>query len=281
MILIADGGSTNTNWCFLEPGKEPDFFTTPGVNPIYSSSEEIEKEWRASRLSSFSGKVKRIYYYGAGIVNEEVSEVIKKALIPFFPEAKTEAHSDLLAAARATLGKKSGIACILGTGSNSCLYDGQKIAAHVPPLGFVLGDEGSGAVLGKLLVGDYLKKIMPQELIQVFGEKYPVSYAGFLDGVYRQEKPNRFLAGFVPFLKENIEHNYCKNLAESAFNLFVSRNIAQYPGFEEQPLSFVGSVAYYFQKQLKTVLLQRDLTPGIIVKEPLLKLVEFHSQNLK
>ncbi|MFA5587928.1 MAG: ATPase [Mariniphaga sp.] len=278
MILIADGGSTQTNWCFLEHGKEPEFFVTRGINPLFSSSEKIVEEWRETRLASLPGEVKQIYFYGAGIVNEEVAGVIKKALADFFPGAEMEAHSDLLAAAHATLGKVSGIACILGTGSNSCFYDGEKIIQHVPPLGFILGDEGSGAVLGKMLVGDYLKKTMPPELIQKFQERYPISYFGFLDGVYRQDKPNRFLAGFVPFLKENIEHEYCRKLVENAFDLFIKRNVAQYAGYENYSVNFVGSVAHYFEDQLKAVFLQHNLILGVIVKEPLIKLVEYHSQ---
>ncbi len=279
MMLIADGGSTHTNWCFLKPEKDPEFFVTQGVNPLFTSSEKIVEEWRKSRLASLPAGVRQIYFYGAGIVNADVAGVIKDALAAFFPDAETKAQSDLLAAAHATLGKESGIACILGTGSNSCLYNGMKIVQHVPPLGFILGDEGSGAVLGKLLVGDFLKKTMPRELIQKFQEKYPVSYPEFLNGVYRQEKPNRFLAGFVPFLKENIEHEYCEKLVKSAFDLFITRNVAQYSGYENYPISFVGSVAHYFEDQLKTVLLHRDLTLGIIVKEPLNKLVEYHIQS--
>lgn len=279
MILIADSGSTKTSWCFSEKGKEPELFNTGGVNPFFRSTENIITEWKETPLASLSGKVDRVFFYGAGVVNEEKADVIKKALDVFFPEAEKEVHSDLLAAAHATLGNKSGIACILGTGSNSCLYDGKKITAHVPPLGFILGDEGSGAVLGRQLVGDYLKKTMPSELQFLFQQKYPIEYAEFLNRVYRQEKPNQFLAEFVPFLSKNIQHQYCRNLVKNAFDSFIVRNVAKYSGYENQPVCFVGSVAFYFQEQLKNVLLNRNLVPGIIVKEPLFKLMEFHLQN--
>ncbi len=279
MILIADSGSTKTSWCFSEKGKKPEQFNTGGVNPFFRTTENIVTEWKDTPLADLSGKVDRVFFYGAGIVNEEKADVIKKALDVFFPDAEKEVNSDLLAAAHATLGNKSGIACILGTGSNSCLYDGKTITAHVPPLGFILGDEGSGAVLGRQLVGDYLKKTMPSELQFLFQQKYHLEYVDFLNRVYRQEKPNQFLAGFVPFLSENIQHQYCKNLVKNAFELFIGRNVAQYPDYENQPLCFVGSVAFYFQEQLKSVLLKQNLVPGIILKEPLLKLMEFHLQN--
>ena len=279
MILIADSGSTKTSWCFSEKGKKPEQFKTGGVNPFFRTTENIINEWKEGPLANLSRKVDCVFFYGAGIVNEEKATVIKKALDAFFPEAKKQVHSDLLAAAHATLGNNSGIACILGTGSNSCMYNGETITAHVPPLGFILGDEGSGAVLGRQLVGDYLKKTMPAELRRRFQKKFPLEYAEFLNRVYRQEKPNQFLAGFVPFLSENIQNEYCKTLVKNAFNSFISRNVAQYPKYKKLPICFVGSVAYYFQKQLKSVLLQRNLVPGIILKEPLLKLMEFHLQN--
>lgn len=278
MILIADSGSTQTDWYFSEKGKTPQLFSTGGVNPFFRTTDDIVEEWRNTPLAKLSVKPEQVYFYGAGIVDREKAKVIESVLNQFFPEAKKEVSSDLLAAARATLFNKSGIACILGTGSNSCLYDGEKITGHVPPLGFILGDEGSGAVLGKLLVSDYLKKTMPATLAELFQKQYPMEYPVFLDKVYRQDKPNRFLAGFVPFLKENIENEYCSNLIEKAFDSFIERNVAQYPGYETTPVSFVGSVAWYFQEQLKSVLLRRKMVPGVILKEPLQKLAEFHLQ---
>src|SRR5690554_5994069 len=252
MILIADSGSSKTDW-FFSNGENSERFTTGGANPFFRNTADLVKEWKASPVNGISGKASRIYFYAAGVVDEEKAHVIRKALQEFFRAADIRVESDLLAAAHATLGAGEGIACILGTGSNSCRFDGQRITAHVPPLGFILGDEGSGAVLGRQLVGDYLKKTMPAELQHLFQKKYPMEYAEFLNRVYRQEKPNRFLAGFVPFLNENIQNEYCKNLVENAFESFIGRNVAQYPGYQNQSLCFVGSVAFYFQEQLKNV----------------------------
>jgi glucosamine kinase len=279
MILIADSGSTKTAWIITD-GKTTGEFITGGANPFFRTTENMVSEWKESKLDGLRGKVSHVYFYAAGVVNEEKAAVISKALQVFFPGAETSVQSDLLAAAHATLGNKSGIACILGTGSNSCRYNGSEITAHVPPLGFILGDEGSGAVLGRQLVGDYLKKTMPEELRHIFRQNYPMKYGEFLNSVYRQEKPNRFLAGFVPFLNEHIGHNYCTNLVETAFDSFISRNIAQYDGYEKESVCFAGSVAFHFQEQLKAVFLRRNLRLGEIVKEPLKDLLNYHLQQL-
>ncbi|MFW6259299.1 MAG: ATPase, partial [Tangfeifania sp.] len=255
------------------------FFSTSGINPFFRTTADIVAELSTELVPKIKNRVKEVHFYGAGVVDDEKAKVIKIALQELFPGAAASVQSDLLAAAHATLGKKKGIACILGTGSNSCLYNGKEVVAHVPPLGFILGDEGSGAVLGRKLMGDYLKKIMPEELASKFHQKYPLQYADFLNSVYKKEKPNKFLAGFVPFLKENIESTYCENLVVNAFEEFFTRNIEQYPGYKEQPICFAGSVAYYFQEQLEKVILKKNLTPGPVVKEPLLNLLDFHLQN--
>jgi glucosamine kinase len=275
MIIIADSGSTKTAWIYTD-GTTHETYITGGANPFFRSTADMIAEWRESRVSLLRDKVSQIYFYAAGVVNVEKAQVIEKALLELFPEASASVQSDLLAAAHATLGNNAGIACILGTGSNSCLYNGREITAHVPPLGFILGDEGSGAVLGRLLVGDYLKMTMPAELSRLFKDKYPYEYGEILNRVYRQEKPNMFLASLVPFLKENIGHPYCSNLVKKAFDLFITRNVAQYDGYREQDVCFAGSVAYHFQEQLKWVFNERNLRLGEIVKEPLLNLMEYH-----
>ncbi len=276
-ILVADSGSTKTAWLY-SGNTAHEQFTTGGANPFFRSTADMVKEWKESPVEKLRGRVSHVFFYAAGVVNDEKAAVIKIALQDFFPEAEISVESDLLAAAHATLGNNSGIACILGTGSNSCLYNGKSIIAHVPPLGYILGDEGSGAVLGRQLLGDYLKGTMPEELIYEFKQKYPVEYTEILNRVYRQEKPNMFLAGFVPFLKEHIRNAYCTQLVENAFDLFVSRNVAQYAGYRTQPIAFAGSVAFHFQEQLKAVFLKKNLTLGEIVKEPLVNLLNHHLQ---
>ncbi len=275
-ILIADGGATKTHWYFQSKENTAKRFITGGINPFFRTAEDIENEWGQSPIARLPGKVERVFFYGSGIINDKKAQVIKQALLRFFPKAETAVYGDLLAAARATLGGDNGIACILGTGSNSCQYDGKKITAHVPPLGYILGDEGSGANLGMQLVGDYLKKIMPPSLREKFHKKYPMEYPEFLNRVYHEDRPNRFLAGFVPFLTENIKNSYCTNLVENAFSSFIARNVSQYEGCHYQPVCFVGSVAFYFQEQLKQTLLKNNLVLGTVLKEPLSGLLKFH-----
>lgn len=280
-ILIADGGATKTSWYFRNKENMTMQFTTGGINPFFTTTENIIKEWRQSPIDRLQGKVEKVFFYGSGIINKGKAQIIQQALLAFFPEIATEVQNDLLAAARATLAHKGGIACILGTGSNSCQYNGKEITAHVPPLGYILGDEGSGANLGRQLVGDYLKKIMPSSLREKFNQKYAIKYSEFLTRVYHYEKPNQFLAGFVPFLAENINNSYCTDLVESAFSSFLSRNVVQYRGYQYQPICFSGSVAFYFKKQLKNALLKNNMQPGKILKEPLPELLKFHLSFLE
>jgi N-acetylglucosamine kinase-like BadF-type ATPase len=275
MILIADSGSTKTSWVYTDRDKL-EFLQTKGINPFFRNSEDIFEELNNTILASLSEKVQEVYFYGAGIINKEKANDVSVTLSKLFSNATFDVQSDLLASARATLGNSEGIACILGTGSNSCLYDGEKIVEHVPPLGFILGDEGSGSVIGRKLVGDYLKGIMPVKLKEKFSSRLKIEYADFLEAVYKKEKPNKFLAGFVPFLSENIEHEYCKNIIVQSFGEFVERNILQYTGYEKMRICFVGSVAYYFEEQLVFVLKKNGLKPGIILKEPLDGLIKFH-----
>lgn len=281
MILLADSGSTKTSWCVSGSGNTKKFYSTSGINPFFRKTENIVDELQRDLVPKIKGTIEGIYFYGAGIVNEEKASVIKNALSTLFPGALLQVESDLLAAARSTLGNKSGIACILGTGSNSCLYNGNEITAHVPPLGFILGDEGSGAYLGRKLVGDYLKGIMPKKLSKKFQQQFPIEYHEFLNKVYKEEKPNRFLAGFVPFLKENIDSEYCDRIVKNAFNEFITRNVAQYENFQQLSICFVGSIAFHFQEQLLKVLVEKNITPGTVIKEPLLNLLHYHLQKSK
>jgi glucosamine kinase len=281
MKLIADSGSTKTSWCLTGNSGLPEIFSTGGMNPFFRNTEDIASEIRIKLLPETGSDVNEIHFYGAGVINQEKGNVVKKALNILYPNAVIEVQSDLLAAARSTLGNETGIACILGTGSNSCFYNGEEIVKHVPPLGFILGDEGSGAVMGRKLIGDFLKGIMPERVAEIFKTSFQLTYADFLDSVYKKEKPNQFLAQFVPFLHENISEEYCTQLVEKSFEEFVLRNISGYSGFRELPICFVGSVAFYFQAQLKNVLEKNHLQIKTVLKEPLNGLIKFHTEKSK
>ena len=279
MILIADSGSTKTSWCLTDKDDFTEYCSTGGLNPFFSSTKDIIDELQLKLLPKTGTHIDQIFFYGAGIINPEKGDIVKNALNELYPKAKIEAQSDLLAAARSTLGKEKGIACILGTGSNSCLYNGIEIVKHVPPLGFILGDEGSGAVLGRKLLGDFLKGVMPKNISKEFQNQFQITYADFMEGVYKKEKPNQFLAQFVPFISENISEGYCVNLIENSFQEFINRNISMYSGFQEQPVSFVGSVAFYFQDQLINVLNKNRLRLKTVLKEPSNGLLKFHTEK--
>lgn len=276
MLVIADSGSTKTTWVILHEGNPGIYLNTGGLNPFFTSEKDIINEISQSGLSPYQNRIKKIVFYGAGIIDDTAVRKIQIVLKSLFPEAKAEVYSDLLGAARATLGDESGIACILGTGSNSCAYDGEKITQHVPPLGYILGDEGSGAVLGRKFLADYLRGIMPAGLANDFRKSYPMKYVEFLDRTYKLEFPNRFLAGFVPFLNKNIQHNYVSGLVEDSFNDFVERNIALYPDYLNKKISFCGSVAYFFRDQLKNVCERNYLNTGVILREPIEGLIRYH-----
>ncbi len=279
MKLIADSGSTKTSWCLSAEDGFTEYFSTGGMNPFFRSTEDIANELREKLVPKIDAAIDRIYFYGAGVINQEKGNIVKRALQEMFPGAGIEVESDLLAAARSTLGKERGIACILGTGSNSCLYNGNEIIEHVPPLGFILGDEGSGAVIGRKLLADFLKGVMPEQISNQFKDRFKNTYAGFMEGVYKKDKPNWFLAQFVPFISENISEGYCSNLVETSFEEFIKRNIFRYSGFQQLPICFVGSVAFHFQEQLKNVLHKNQLHIKTVVKEPLKGLTNYHTNK--
>ena len=206
--------------------------------------------------------------FRSNLVKEAISNIVSAPLI--------EVNSDLLGAARALCCNDSAIVCILGTGSNSCYYNGNIIVRNISPLGYILGDEGSAAVLGKKLVADYLKNMMPESLRILFEKEYSISSSEVLNRVYRSEFPNRYLSGFAPFLSKYIGDNYCEMLVVSEFQEFIQRNVLKYKESRELPVNFTGSIAYHFENQLKMVLQSNGLTSGRIVQHPIDLLVEYH-----
>lgn len=279
MILIADSGSTKTEWCLADQGSPVRTILTSGTNPYFQTREEIAGEIRDALLPALEGeRIEAIYFYGAGCAFPEKNRIIEEAILPFIP-APIEIFSDLMAAARALCGTRPGIACILGTGSNSCLYDGVEITEHIPPLGFILGDEGSGAVLGKRLVGDCLKRQLPEHLVRKFMEQYELTPALLLERVYKQPFPNRFLATLSRFLLENLTEQSIYNLVYDSFRSFFIRNVTRYTGFQAYPIHFTGSIAFYYQEVLKAAALSLDLKVGPVVKAPMEGLIRYHFAN--
>lgn len=279
MILIADCGSTKIDWCVVNDGKVVEQIFTSGINALLMTEEQIRETLTAELAEKVKGyAIESVYYYGAGCLFDDICANVRRAIAHNVPTAKTiEVHSDLLAAARALCGQNEGIACILGTGSNSCYYNGKEIVDNVSPLGYILGDEGSGAVLGKLLVGDVLKNQLPKELCEKFLAEYDLDRQKIIEGVYKKPAANRFLASLSPFLIKNIEEPAIHRLVLNAFKSFFVRNIENYSNYKSMPVSFVGSVAFYYKDVLAEAAKALDITIGTIIKSPMEGLVKYHS----
>ena len=280
MILIADCGSTKIDWCILKGDKLVKQFFTTGVNALLMPEDKIRATFETELKPQVEGsEIFEVYYYGAGCLSEEICSNVSRSIASVIPSATTiSVNSDLLAAARALCGRNPGIACILGTGSNSCYYDGEKICDNVSPLGYILGDEGSGAVLGKLLVGDVLKKQLPAELCERFLKQFNLDRMKIIENVYKKPAPNRFLASLSPFLIQNIEEPAIHRLVLNAFKSFFVRNIENYANFKEVPVSFVGSVGFYYREVLDEAAKALDITIGTVIKSPMEGLLKYHSK---
>jgi len=276
MILIADSGSTKTDWCVSEQGKQRQRITTQGINPFFLSENEIGEEIRSSLLPQLQTQTfEALYFYGAGCLPEKIP--MMQSVLGKYLEVKTiEVNSDMLGAARGLSGKNPGIVCILGTGSNSCFYDGEKIASNVSPLGFILGDEGSGAVLGKQLVGDLLKNQLPAGMKEKFLKEFDLTPATIIERVYRQPFPNRFLASLSPFLLRNIEEPAIRSLIFNSFRSFLTRNVMQYD-YTHYLIYFIGSIAYHYRKILEEAVLTTGMQLGSIMQQPMEGLVKYHN----
>ena len=270
-ILIADSGSTKTEWALGDVRVK-----TQGINPFHQDDEIIRnilKDELRPHLSSHLNQLRAIYFYGSG-VRPELEGKMVRLLSEVFPEAAhVEAHSDLLGAAIALCGHHEGIACILGTGANSCLFDGKAIVENVPPMGYILGDEGSGAVLGKHFLNALYKNRLPQHLREAFEQHYQVSLAEVIDRVYRQPMANRWLASLSEFIHQHIDVPQVEALVIDNFRDFLVNNVAQY-GRKDLPVSAVGSIAYFYRAQFEEAIRKEGYAVGEILRGPLDGLVE-------
>lgn len=281
MFLIADSGSTKTDWCLCNKGTSILRIQTQGINPYHQTEEAIEQVLFDELLpqlteSSNISKSLQVIFYGAGCANESACNRVKEAIHKVLGVTDITIHSDLLGAARALCGHDEGIACVLGTGSNSCLYNGKEIIANIPPLGYILGDEGSSAVLGRRLVGDCLKKQLPEALRDEFLTEYELTQEIILEKVYRQPLANRFLASLTPFLSKHRDvPEVHKILVESFVDFFV-RNVKQYrrPWL---PIHFVGSIANAFNSEVKEAAESLGMELGTIMQSPMEGLIKYHS----
>jgi glucosamine kinase len=281
MILLADSGSTKTEWKISGDGEISDSLFSQGINPFFLNEDGIF-DMLFKELGQLKDKnIESIYYYGTGCNSEIRNNTVRVALRRFFIADSIFVGSDLLGAARSLCLDKPGIACIMGTGSNSCYYNGNEIVANVSPLGYILGDEGGAAVLGRKLVAGVLKKQVPPLVVEKFFESYKLSPAEILENVYMKPFPNRFLGQFSRFLSANIDVPELHAIVSSSFDEFIIRNVLQYPESKRLPINFTGSIAVHFRDLLEDTLRRHNLRPGIFSMTPMENLVRYHLLNKK
>lgn len=276
-ILIAESGSTKTDWCLAGSAIKPLSYKTSGINPFLQSPEDISS-LLISELKITEHLPERLFYYGAGVSNPQKQQLLKDIFSSHFKINSIEVESDMLAAARGLCGNEKGIVSILGTGSNSCYYDGGKIKSKMPSLGFIAGDEGSGNYLGKKVLQYYAYKTFDEELSASFEEMYGSDLNVIMDNIYNKPFPNRYLANFVPLLIKNRGHYMVENIIEDGLSQFFRKHILKYRESWKHPLHFTGAVAYEFKDVIEDICHQNELELGTILPSPLEGLVKFHTE---
>ncbi len=276
MKVVVDSGSTSTDWVFIQKDKTTRF-KSPGFNPYYFKDDDYLDYLTDESLSHLRfSKVEEIFFYGSGCSTPQNCTIVKTALWEIFPNAQIHLHHDLYGAAVALCGKEEGIACILGTGSNSCLWDGNKIIENVPSLGYLLADEGSGTYLGKIILAEILLGNAPDEIIDKFFKTYKLDFSKTLDKIYKEENPNKFLSGISKFAHDHKNDVWIKSMIKQNFNDFIDLQISKYSNYKTHKINFVGSVAFHFSDILLEVLEDRKLNSGKIISNPIEELVRFH-----
>lgn len=281
MLLIADSGSTKADWAWVAKDGENTFVHTQGFNPVVHPKELLQGEVKKLTDDLLPGLTpKEIHYYGAGCWDHTRKQVINDVLAAAYPDAKILVMHDLLGAARAACGSSPGIACILGTGSNTCLYDGNDVIDNVTNLGFMLGDEGSGSHLGKAFLRSYFYRELDDDLNDAFEEWTTIDKSAILDNVYGTDLPNTYLAGFTRFMGEHKSHPLVQRIVFDSFAEFLDRHVRKYRGHLQIPVNFIGSIAFHFKDILLAAMHERDLHAGRFIHKPIESLAGFHRQTL-
>ena len=280
MKIIVDGGSTKADWKMIG-ADEITSLTTKGFNPVFHSEEQIfEALSKAfSEKEIHTADAGQIFYYGAGCWDDRRKGTVHRALKRIFSNANIEVEHDLLGAARATCGHEPGISCIVGTGSNSCLYDGIKVVDNITNLGYLLGDEGSGTHLAKRLLRAYFYRELPKVLSEKLDAALPEGKQSILDKVYSMDPPNAYLASFTKFMGDHQDHPFILRILFDSFEQFIDRHVRKYHNHMVLPVHFIGSVAYYFRTTFEVILEEREMRPGIFIQKPIDNLVKFHTEQ--
>ena len=280
MKLIAESGSTRTEWAIVENDHVIQRAFTEGINPYFQTRREISRSVRLGLPDIFfRKKLEQVYYYGAGCSSNEKKNILGASLVAQF-KTPIQVESDLLGAARSLFKSEPGIACILGTGSNSCFYDGRIIVKNVKPGGYILGDEGSGAAMGKKFLSDLLKGLAPKDLANNFYDKFRITANEVMESGYNRPFPNRFLATIAYFLADHTDNDYALNLITGSLRNFFTRNVCQYD-YQNYPIRFVGSLAYTYAPLLKEIVKEYGMKLDVIEETLMNGLIEYHSMNIE
>ena len=281
MLLVADSGSTKCDWVFTDGSEKRSTYHTMGFNPFFHPTDLIESEIRKNtELAALATQVKFVYFYGAGASHPSRNIIEEEALKRVFTQAEITVDHDLTGAVYATCGDEPGIACIMGTGSNSCYFDGQDVYEEVPALGYVLGDEAGGTFYGKELLRMFLYHELPEKIQQGLIDRYQLTKESIFEAVYNIPNPNVYLASFMRFLSDNRDSKWVRDFIYNGFSKFINIHIWKYENHKDVPVHFVGSVAYHFQDLLRVACKIQRLNIGVITSETVVNLVDYHLKNL-
>ncbi|WPP49406.1 N-acetylglucosamine kinase [Catalinimonas niigatensis] len=281
MILIADSGSTKTDWRVIDEAGKISQAKTVGLNPYLETKEKIAAVLREELYPQLNTSIHEVHFYGAGCTTPSACALISEAIKTVFQEVKVAVNSDLLGAARALCGTEAGIACILGTGSNTCLYDGKEIIDNIPPMGYIIGDEGSGSNIGKELINRYFRRELPPGIKEKLEKRFDMSKESVLENVMRQPYPNRYMAGFAKFVFQNLKEPYLMQMVYSILANFFDKTIAHYDNYQQYKIHFTGSIAFYFGNLLRQVANDKGLRVFNILESPIAGLTLYHQEILK
>ena len=278
MILVADSGSTKCDWILIDSQSNQHKTNSMGFNPFFHDADLVYSKLMENELFiEYRNRVSEVYFYGAGCSSEARNRIIANGLKRVFSSAETVlVDHDLKGAALSTSQGDTGISCILGTGSNSCYFDGTKVIEKVPALGYILGDEGSGSYFGKILLSEWLYHRMPAELAEDFAKEYNLTKEGIFEAVHHKADPNVYLASFSPFISKHIDHPYFREMVYDGLDKFVNIHVLCYDNYKDVPVHFVGSIAYYFREVLQKVAIKHNFTIGKIEKRPVEPLAQYH-----
>lgn len=276
MILLADSGSTKTDWRLITHDGGIEQYKSAGINPYLQKEEDIKAGLLDSIMKEITVEVDKLYFYGAGCSSKENKAMLARIFTALFPQAVIHIDHDLTAAARALCGHEEGIACILGTGANSCYYDGKEIAANVPSLGYILGDEGSGAWMGKELLSAFIRDELPLEVKERLTKRFELDRDTILENVYQKPMASKYLAGFSKFIFQNLREPDLYRLVYGGFELFFKKNVEKYDRYQQLPVHFTGSVAFYYSNILRQVANDRGVILRNVVESPIAGLTLYH-----